>query len=516
MASMWDLLNEKVDDGSNKYGLYSLDIETTGINKNEDRIWSIGLDSYEDRSKSLERFIGDVVPRNTQNLPKDFIDANTKGTSKAFGQSQYQSGAFNPYFEAANTNKLTTVSNVLNEMSEVLKQKPGIMLIQNTPFETGFFANQTGNPFQGVTEATNKKFSGEILGYEDASKPLFMDPRDRPIRDNFQKLFQERFLGDVIKGEDVVNDDATKALVKASRELESTIVKRIQSQHAKGKSAVTELMDFSRMYLTDLHIQGGIDSNYLRLGQNVNFLAETLLGVSESHTALLDAKQQSEILKKISERRENIKNTGSLQQEDLDFIKRLTSPNNTVGVFKKSVSSELQGLDNKKYQKASDKQKHLLFQERLKAVRDNHITTNTGNFDKQGYLDDIEAKYKAGTPLADLVGQAIGTETGATSSYKPQGDSQASDVAAKAKKPTQGLLKDISEGFSKLSAPNKALTVGLGALAVGSLTSGPRRDKEDTKRNIQQSTYNDLYDNVYAGQAYADWTVRNQANKMIY
>ncbi len=61
------------------------------------------------------------------------------------------------------------------------------------------------------------------------------------------------------------------------------------------------------------------------------------------------------------------------------------------------------------------------------------------------------------------------------------------------------------------------MLVGAGALVgVGLLSSGPRRDVEEPRRKQETGAYNELYENVYAGQAYADWQQRNNSHKMSY
>ena len=61
-------------------------------------------------------------------------------------------------------------------------------------------------------------------------------------------------------------------------------------------------------------------------------------------------------------------------------------------------------------------------------------------------------------------------------------------------------------------ARNSKVLMGLTALGVVAMVgSNNRQSKKE-----ELTSYDDLYENVYLGQEYANWQERNNSHKMIY
>lgn len=477
--------------------VHSLDIETTGFDHNQHRIWSVGL-AASDPTKSMERFIGGIVDQSSTDPMSDFLAVNKQDGSEAFAEKQMGRKSFDPYIENFKKGNLTNVTSALSEAGRILADAPGVLLIQNVPFELQAFkaAGSKEGLEQGLLSEDKSNFTKNVFGEQNAPSPIVVDPEIAEKRVLFNKAVSEQMrIGREAKDLPLLHANAIK-LKESSDNLEKTIAATIKRNMGKSVSTTVDLMDISRMYLADLHLGGELDQGFLRTGTKVEFLVNQLFdGMEEKHTALSDAEQQADIFHELNKRRANIAKNG-LSDVDRAFAARVSQPITDAKLFLSGITENLQ--------KASSDVTTKELEGVFDGILDRRKNTLSGEFSRKSYKDSILSMHEAGTSVEDLIKHVSNESENLDISKYVDEDAP--------KRKSGGVL----DAFKKSSTKTKVLA-GAGALVgVGLLASGPRRDVEEPRRKQERGAYNELYENVYAGQSYADWQQRNNSHKMSY
>ena len=494
----------QVNPRNRKVPIHSLDMETTGLDHKQNRIWSIGLEAN-DPSKSFESFIGGIIPKDSDQPINKFMQANIQDGSEVFANKQLNSGAFNSYFDAfhntqqniqGNVPKMEKLEAALGRAGKILKEDPGILLIQNVNFEREGLKDatfKTGS--QGLSEQARLNFTQDAFNNKAGGSPIQVDPAINTARIEFNTAIknQMKLTG---AGKGILNNHtSTEKLRLAADNLDDIIAKTVQKNMNRNANTVLDLMDTTKLYLTDLHLNSALDSGFLKSGTKVEYLSPEILKEFESHTSLLDANQQTRIFDDLNQRRSNIRKNG-LSADDKAFAAKLSNPETDMKAFLSGLGQSLQSMDETN---ATPDSIRSTFKENLERRRN----VPSGGFGREAYTESVIKDFESGSSMSDIIKRV--SEEGDTMNMSNYVDSSLP------KSNTKGAIGGATKSWKTNLMLGGAALVGLGMVS-----SGPQRNKEEMKEKTKVDTYTELYDNVYAGQAYADWQNRNNSHKMIY
>lgn len=495
--------------------VFSLDIETTGLDHKTSKIWSVGSSNKflgadgKFQVENNEHFIRDVIPENLKRNEKNFLQrAHGKGvgTAEMFGKVQKDSGAFDNYQAAYRQplgtssispatgqaiNPLQNLDDVFRGMTKDLKNTTGLFLIQNTPFESGAFSaagDKSGG--QGLSPQVRDDFLKGVFGvdpeqYKNSKSLIPQDSRILEARDKFT-VASERFKHSSKFSQETITNFKGQ-LKEASDSLESTINMVVKENDARGFRTAVDLMDVSRLYTAKLATEDLLQPSYVNTGLSVDYLAGNLLKEKESHTAMRDSDQQRRILEKTSRAMSNI-NIDGLSPGDAEFATELMDSEVHEKTFVKNIENRLTEALKKKESLKDSEVSSLI----SKSLRNYQAMPEKANFNRLAFAEDIRQSFikdpsKAFQKLNDI----------RSSEFLPK-------IAPLASPDSSPLLKGGSL--------NSKVLLGMSALGATMLLSS--NNGQSKKREM--NSYDDLYENVYLGQSYADWQDRNNSHKMIY
>ena len=495
----------KAEAANRKVPIHSLDMETTGLNHKENRIWSIAIEAN-DPSKSFESFIGGIIPKDSKRPIYDFMAANVADGSEVFANKQLASGAFNSYFDAFHNTqnniqgdvpRLENLNDAVNKAGKILKEDPGILLIQNVNFEKEGTKEATfkRGP-QGLSESTRLNFVDGAFKNLAGGSPIQVDPNinDARIAFNMAVKNQMKLTG---AGKEVLSTHKnTERLRLAADNLDKTIAKTVIDNMDKKKNTVLDLMDTTKLYLTDLHLNDTLDAGFLKTGTKVDYLSQDILKEIETHTSLMDANQQTRIFDILNQRRSSIRKNG-VSDVDRAFAAKLSDPKTDLKFFLSGLAENLQSMDENT---ATADSIRSVFKESL----DRRRNVPSGGFGRKAYTESVVNDFEAGKSMSEIL-QRVTTEA------EDINIKNYVDEALPKTKESKGVLGSVKKNWKTNLMLGGAAMVGLGMVS-----SGPQRQKEELKEKTKVDTYTELYDNLYAGQSYADWQQRNNAHKMTY
>ena len=119
-----DILN------SPKTPVFSLDIETTGLDHKDNRILTVGLsgEKYEQ-----EFFQKGIIPENSRPdkiIPR-VLAAHVRDGAGDFARKQNTKGAFDEYKKRFESKTMSSLDDTFNILTKNLKNKAGVFLVQN-------------------------------------------------------------------------------------------------------------------------------------------------------------------------------------------------------------------------------------------------------------------------------------------------------------------------------------------------------------------------------------------------
>lgn len=472
--------------------LFSLDIETTGLNHKNNRILTLGISG---KNYEQEFFQKGVIPENSKSnqiIPR-VMAAHAQDGAGDFARKQLPKGAFNEYKKRFQSKTMSSLDDTFNVMTKNLKNNAGVFLVQNLNFESKAFGSakdKLGN--QNLSEEARARFLSNIFGVDpeiskNSKKMIPEDARIVNARKEFNtsaNLFKQ--TGEF--SQDTINNFKGN-LSKTSSKLESTLNKVVKENMDRGFSTAVDLMDITKLYTSKLALNDAIAPGYLGTGLSVDYLAKDLLGKPEKHTALSDARQQRKIFDILTNRINDINKNGSLSEEDIAYGKRLMDSDVHEKTFISNIKNRLEEARIKKGDLSEGKVTSLI----SKSLNSYSHIPEKADFNRLAFAEDIRKTYlknpsEALTKLSEIKEQDL-----------------LPNIKALAV-PDESPLLRVGKG------KNSKILMGLTALGVVSIVGANNRKS----KKEELTSYDDLYENVYLGQEYANWQERNNSHKMIY
>lgn len=492
-SNLNDLLN------SSNIPLFSLDIETTASSPGGSKIWSLGLSNAQDKSKSFEHFFGDVLPEgNFKSIEEGLVEAHRLGGIEAFGKKQAETGSFAGYADASKKNQLTTVSKSIDQMTDILKASPAILLIQNKKFEDiQLTAALDRKGAQRLSSEARERFLSETQGLSPNqasaySNQLFVT--DKSIDQAYANLSSSHrtAMRSLDKSNDVDVMGVRKALSIQADELEKRITESLRGNIQQGKTTTLDLMHISTLYQSRLIAEGILPPEYLNYGRSVRFLSDVFLGQKELHEALSDAYQQNDLFKILTKNSENIRRHGSvgLSEEDRRYVKALKESDEIDKAFISNFKNRIEEQRGKGRQVDESFLKRSL----TESLKNYEQLEERATFSREAYGNQVIERYLKNP---DETLEKLIKDSGEEALEKTQ----------------MNIAGTEADRVAKKSKFNKRTAAMLGAVGLGAyMMSTPSK-----KENRQAFTsYDELYEDLYLGQAYADWQERNNAHKVLY
>lgn len=493
---IWELINDKGR-------LYSLDLETTGI-KRSSNIWSFGFTNG--KGADLEHFYKDAISPNlpdlTGDLEQDLFQAHRWDSGDDWAKKQLEAGSFKEFAKSGGED---TLSRSMGEVTDTLKQSPGVLLIQNANFENKRLldaARRSVNNGVSIPSNVANEFYDKVLGrgselsdtYNFANVSEDVIVGRRALRKSIED-YKNHFY---VAGSDKEKLDA---VFEASDSLNDIITKEIKANLKGGRTTIVDLMDITSMFQANLVKQGLLEGNLMGYGRGMELMALHLLGEKETHTALSDAQQQIRVFEKIQEANRQLAKGEPISDEVQSYIKALSknTDNHYDLTFIKQVKNRIREWENNNQGKSlsSDKLKEL-----VGSTLEYYAHAPETNVDRQELANNIYRAFNdadkatRGSAIANLL------------------DEYEARIPQLGSNPLFVNTTDGGPGkASKAMSHHGKVALGLGAMAaIGVISMSSSRDKKPPP----PTSYNHLYGDVELGTAYADWKERNNSHRSIY
>lgn len=524
----------------------SFDTETTGLNfsdldkSKQSQIWQLGLAS--DDGIGIERntnpfFVFDKsknIAYNPSLTTKEFKDSLINSNGQ-FSKDAYKRGNFkgiiNQYDK--NPNSLPSLFKSLEDTLGKIKSRD-IVVLQNMNFENRALqsAHKNGLIPDKLYSSIQDKMETVSLDENLKPKDIFQRPSSvQALTREAEYLYYTQYLPTRDK----------EIFSKYTKTLNSGLDKYkdvINDSNRKGAVAV-ELMDISKAFYANAAEKGYIDRSTALLGTNIDFLANTILGVPEDHTALKDSKQTIDLFKRLwtmtDQLRNNTVDNETLQM--LDSIKQ-AQPKELNQNFANSVKSVLSDFKLKGettirgslswYQprvalrSLTEDRKNILESKSLnsqiktknlevamESIREkySHFEDNVMDFNRDSYINTIIKDYNNGMDVDTLHDKVektyISLKDSKEQATKPlRLKPVESKFGSKAywNESVQLLGKDMKRS-SKFGLVG-ATVAGLGIMGMS--TTPPPEIKND------ESVSSQFYDDQYLGTAFVNFKERNK------
>ena len=281
--------------------IVSLDIETTGLSPEDDKIMSLGAYS---ESKSSEFFFDTRSKRQKRKNQNPMRSLLEKHNEESFVGKQLRKGRFSEIEDAWKDGKLKRQSQVMDAFNEGIRGHRAI-LIQNSNFENRFISEKMKERDRGTLNSRYRTLNGERMFYT--------PPGVTSIR---SEMRQQRQLG---------------ANIEDLSELGQSMLSEYEKEFSKNSKGffVIDLMDISRAVFSKASASGLLNPKTYDHTLNISDLSRLLLNEEETHQALSDSRQQLNIFKKLISINNEISGTGPVRDETLTFFRRLDSINST-------------------------------------------------------------------------------------------------------------------------------------------------------------------------------------------
>lgn len=457
---------------------YSLDFETTGAGNNS-KVWSIGMTGIG------EFFIEDAIdgiPGAT--IEERLLEAHRRAGAEYFGSKQMARGSFTPFHDALLLGQGTTLDKTMQTIKDQLLRDPGIILIQNANFENGRLLDALRSPLRNGTSFHSDlaySFVKDVLG-RDTSEGI----RDIvSVSDDIRIIRNE--LNQVLENFKLAHNgqsEAFKEVLAARDRLKEAINTEVKEKLSRGFSVPIELMDLTLLTQIDLAEQGALSKNLIGYGRGMEILSELILEAKESHTALDDASKQLDLFHRYRDA------SGELRKGRVpDYLRRYTEAVNTNKdnlhdiAFLKQLRNRIEEATRKK----------PLTEEKLDEFLNQslnyYVHAKETNIDRDAIAVKIKEAFKEQGNILDLI-----------DGYQERIPNLKGEPLFPINKP------EVTKSMQS------KLALGVGAVAaIGVISAITDREKDP-----KPTTYNELYDDVRLGSAYADWKERNGSHRMIY
>ncbi len=482
--------------------LYSLDVETTGSGR-KSKIWSLGFGTGEGGIEN-EFYIKNILPEDPNKTIQDrLFEEHRKNNAGDFGKSQLDSGAFKPYEEGILKGEGVTLTEAVTQMNNTMINKPGILLIQNANFENDRFFEATQrqlNDSSSLSKIAAQQLYGDVLGrgiLEDERNIVNVSDEVLEARRKFNQSlssYKENYYSEGM------HSQYYDQVLEAKNNLRGIINNEIRRKLSEGQSAVVDLMDIISMFHVDLADKGLIEGKHIGYLKSMEVLSQTMLGLKERHISIHDVNMQISVFNKIQQATLDLQAGRSLDSGIVNYIEALDK--NAKNAYDLTLIKQLKSrLEEKtKYlTTGKDISTEVFDTDVVGKTIDYYLHAPETNIDRDELAENVRNAFrdaeegKKASSVVDLLNE-----------YERKIPQLNGDTLFT---PTNKL--DLAKS---LGADSK-LAIGLGAVAaLGLISTITDRDKPAPK----PTTYNELYNDVQLGTAYADWKERNNAYRSIY
>lgn len=484
----------------------NIDLETLGVNI-KDQVYSGAVYSNtQGTERSAQSFFNIDNGNYPSNQPMQLEDyLKTRHASQFFGAKQAERGSLKGWAQAVADGQTSGMNEYVKSILDMHKEggTGSILLAQNLQFENralsnAFLTGQIGAPF---TELMNNIVNRSTLDSKSLLEASGISQLNWERRDILMDAIRPAYLGG---NKDMLNQSLNTYYAKSMQ-----IIDNYEDSIGKAKAsngiALVDLMDYSKAVYAHGAAQGKIDPRMLQYGNKVEYLAQTLLGESETHEALSDAKHQDRLFKILSDE------VAKMREKGLDYqspiVDKLAAGFEKENVLERQVKSSaisyvreylennpkdmsLEGIKSKAF-KAFEYKNRFLIQ-----------SGTTEGFNFKDFRADLDG----------IIDQAYKSQTGETidrDALLYALEDRLDNYKHVPTTPKPNIMEAIPK-FNK----NTALKVGAvgAALFTGSMFFGGNKEEQQRKK---YNTYDELYNNQYYGSAFADWENRNNAHKMM-
>ena len=269
--------------------LVSLDIETTGLSEQKDKIWSVGI--TDPNGNGWEQF-SDPREDKTANL-HSFM----KERSGEFAEEQIKRGSFDELERNISSGNVVGERELVENTFSRLRNKA--ILIQNANFEN--------------------KFLGGALGENDAGLSDMFRYNTRGARSPNKKLFAPPTVGNIL--DEIKMAKSSGANISEIAGMYDSMLGEYSKEFARqdGKSFTIDLMHISSAVFAKAANKGLLDEKMYDANVKVDFLSERFGLGKELHTALSDGLQQESIFYRLLDINEEI-DSGNLSEKTINEL----------------------------------------------------------------------------------------------------------------------------------------------------------------------------------------------------
>ena len=477
---------------NSKDSLVSLDIETSGLDRKEDFIWSVGFaDSKGEREHFVKRQPGkrgEAKKKTLKNLYENDI-FGIEGYHDAYKKSLTEGTALTPKQSLAN----------------IFKEIDGksMLLIQNINFENKMIAEVLDRSPASKVDRYAKSFA--YVTDDHKNKLLYSPPEVTIAR--YEAMRESTLLGKT--SDPLKREERVKKISGLYQGMLSEYNKSIDTK--KGTVAV-ELMDISNAMFAMAAEKNKISSEHIGIGLKVDFLKQALFkGMgAEKHTAAADAADQVKIFNKLGEMMSQI-STNSISESNLDVLARVRAaqPFESASQFMSGIRSTLEELQRSSvYDKAgklvTPGETRLINPEsvRYKSVSVNGQTykgigpdwydkmiprTSDATEARNHVVERFFRKGVEGVDVEEFADSLKGLSLEDQISKAKEGQKFFGDKVSRILNNSRDMSESFSDAISKMKHKKK---IGLGLAAIGAyaLTRG-----EDDERSYEERTQEKMY-----------------------
>ena len=485
----------------------NIDLETLGVSV-RDQVYSGAIYS---NTKGAERSVQSFFNIDNSNYPnneriplEDYI--KTRHSSEFFGKKQQERGSLKGWAASVADGQASSMNEYVKSIMDMHKQggTGSILLAQNLQFENRALSNafMTGQVQEPFTELVSNIVNRSQLNPKSFLEASDMSQLNWERRDILMDAVRPAYLG----GNESTLKDSLSDYYKKSMQIIDKYDEGIKRAEQTGGIALVDLMDYSKAVYAHGAAQGKIDPRMLQYGNKVEYLAQTLLGESEQHEALSDAKQQDKLFKMLSAEVYKMKEEGlSYNSPIVDKLAKGFEPEKVLQkqMTSSAVSFVREYLENNPTDLSLEGIK-------TKALTDfeykNRFLIQTGTtqgFNFNNFRKDLDT----------IIGQAYSNQSGETidrSALLLDLEERLDNYKHISTESAKNSFKEMLPKFNK----NTAIKVGAASATLFAASMMFGGNKEEQQR-VKYNTYDELYNNQYYGTPFADWQNRNNSHKMM-
>ena len=332
--------------------MVSIDIETSGLDKKKDWIWSLGTSRS---GKEHEFFVNNAEPGKIESLldPKNDI----------FGIEGY----FDPYKKALAEGTAMPKAEAIESMFQQI-DKESVVLIQNINFENTRIAESI-NGEEAAKFADKFKFVTKDHGGH-----LFYRPPE------VTKALHEAGRHSMLMMGAQTEEDANAALQNVNKSYKKMISQYDKAIGSKSGAVTVDLMDMTKATFAAAAQRNIIGKSHIETGLSVDFLSKVLISKEERHTAAADATFQNEIFGKLGKMYNELESGSMSEETTKNFAKiKAAQPFESSRVFLSSLRNRLQEIQRDGSTALLDQSKLRIVEREISGVKHSFMETDYSN-----------------------------------------------------------------------------------------------------------------------------------------